>query len=201
MTIRKRHPILVVFLLTLSIFLLFLIVQNSIVSFPDLEYSGENHEKTSQMYSPKNSSNIKANSTSSKNNSNLPSTTEYIIQKTSLNQEEINKIRNAILSSEFIGALPEKGIISLQFFNFENGQRVWLNKFLIGKNKILTSGTPEIFITLHYKYIAELTSENLCEIIQTANANGDLGAWSDLSDAKLALKYAGLIKYRDCLGI
>lgn len=191
----------IIFLLALSIFLLFLIVKNNIISFPEWEYSGENHEKISQMYSPKNDSGTKTNSTSSKNDSNLSPTTKYIIQKTSLNEEEKNKVKDAILSSDFISALPAGGVISLQFFNFENGQRVWLDKFLIGKNQILTSGTPDIFITLHYKYISSLTSTNLCEIIQTANSNGDLGAWSDLSDTKLALKYASVIKYRDCFGI
>jgi hypothetical protein len=201
MTTKKRHPILIAFLLALSILLLFLIIENNIISFPDWEYSGENTGKISQIYSSEEDSNTKTSSNSSKNNSNLPPTIKYIIQKTSLNEEEINKVKTAILSSEFIGALPENGVISLQFFNFENGQRVWLNKFLIGKNKILTSGTPEIFITLHYKYIAELTPTNLCETIQIANANGDLGAWSDLSDTKLALKYAGVIKYRSCFGI
>jgi hypothetical protein len=206
MVITKRHPILVIFLLVLSIFLLVLILKNNIVSFPDLEYSGVNSGKTSQVYEP--NSNIETGSDSQPSNSNPPSNTSnspttqlYIPKKTSLTVEEVSKVRNAILSSEFIGALPDNGIISLQFFNFENGQRIWLNKFLIGKNQILTSGTPEIFITLHYKYIEGLTATNLCETIQTANTNGDLGAWSDLSDTRLALKYSSVIKYRSCFGI
>jgi hypothetical protein len=206
MKTNKRHPIAVIFLLAVSAFLLVLIIKGNVVSFPYLEYSGINSGQTSQVYNPNSSSeqdsNLSTNSNPPSTNSNAPPITQqYVIQKTALTSEETNKVREAILSSEFVDALPNDGVISLRFFNFENGQRVWLNTFLIGKNQILTSGTPDIFITLHYKYISSLTPTNLCETIQTANSNGDLGAWSDLSDTKLALKYASVIKYRDCFGI
>ena len=57
MTANKRHPILIVFLLALLIFLFALILKNNIVSFPNWEYSGEDTEKIMQVYSQKNNSN------------------------------------------------------------------------------------------------------------------------------------------------
>jgi hypothetical protein len=119
---------------------------------------------------------------------------------TALTADEVAKVRNAILSSEFVSALPNDGIISLHFFNYQYGQRVELDTFLIGKDQILTTGTPDISVIINSKYIAELTPTNLCEIIPKAKTNGDLAFGSELSDTKLLLKYSGMVKYRDCFG-
>jgi hypothetical protein len=201
---RKKGFVLGIFLLAVLVVLLFLILRDN----PNLNFTNsdanEIPDENSQVHdddSGTNSNPPPSSNNSSPPPSNTPPPAPYVIQKTSLTEEERNKVRGAILSSEFIGDLPNDGIVSLQFFNFENGQRVWLDKFLIGKNQILISGTPDILITLHYKYIAELTNNNLCEIIPKANANGDLGTYSDLSDTKLFLKYSGVIKYRSCFGI
>lgn len=198
---NKKGFILGIFLLAVLLVLLFLILRDN----PNINFTNSDANKipdeNSQIHDDNSDSNPPLSDTDSNPPpSNINSPPPYVIQKTSLTEEERNKVRSAILSSGFIGDLPKDGIISLQFFNFENGQRVWLDKFLIGKNQILISGTPDIFITLHYKYIAELTNNNLCEIIPKANANGDLGTYSDLSDTKLFMKYSGVIKYRSCFG-
>jgi hypothetical protein len=119
---------------------------------------------------------------------------------TSLTPDEVAKVRDSILSSEFVSALPKDGIISLHFFNYQNGQRVELDTFIIGKDEILTSGTPDISVILHSKYIAELTPTNLCDIITKARAGGDIAFETYESDTKLLLKYSGMIKYKDCMG-
>lgn len=118
-----------------------------------------------------------------------------------LSSGEVEKIRGTILGSEFISDVPKDGAISLTFFTFCNGERIIQNNFLIGKDQILTSGTPDIFLTLHSKYVVELNGNNLCEVIPRANANGDLGAYTDLSTTQLMMKYSGLMKYRDCFGL
>ena len=128
-------------------------------------------------------------------------TVKVTCPSSSLSSAEVEKIRKTILGSDFVSDLPKEGVISLTFFTFCNGERIIQNNFLIGKDQILTSGTPDIYLTLHYKYIAELNGDNLCEVIPRANANGDLGAYSDLSDSKLIMKYSGLMKYRDCFGL
>jgi hypothetical protein len=45
-----------------------------------------------------------------------------------------------------------------------------------------------------------LNGSNLCDVIQQANKNGDLGSESKYSTMNLLIKYAGMLKYRDCFG-
>ncbi|MCX6747218.1 MAG: hypothetical protein NTU63_03750 [Candidatus Pacearchaeota archaeon] len=124
----------------------------------------------------------------------------YQVKYSPLSPEEINKVADTILSSEFIKSIPEKEPISLFFFKFENGERIWQDGFLIGKNQLLTEGTPGISLILHSKYISQLNGNNLCDIINQANKNGDLGFESKYSTAILLIKYVGMLKYRDCFG-
>ena len=42
--------------------------------------------------------------------------------------------------------------------------------------------------------------DNLCEVIQRANKNGDLGFESEYGKASLFIKYVGMLKLRDCFG-
>ncbi|MBU4117082.1 MAG: hypothetical protein KKG94_04995, partial [Nanoarchaeota archaeon] len=71
---------------------------------------------------------------------------------------------------------------------------------LISDGQLLSNGKPEISLTLHSKYISELNENNLCEIVKKANNNRDLGFYSENSKAKLFIKYAGMLKHRDCFG-
>ena len=110
--------------------------------------------------------------------------------------EQKDKINQLILSSELIKDIPKNYPVSLRFFSFENGQRIWHDEFIIGSNK-----KPVIYLALHTKYIQELNNENFCEVIQRANKNKDLGFYSDNHKAVLLIKYSGMLKYRSCLGI
>ena len=117
-----------------------------------------------------------------------------------LNQDQINIVGHTVLSSEFITDLPKKGAIALQFYDFENGERIWQSGFLIGKDGFLNSGTPDIVLIMHSKYISYLNGANLCEVVQAAQVNNDMWVESEESNAKLLLKYSGMIKHRDCFG-
>ncbi len=117
-----------------------------------------------------------------------------------LSQEQINILSQNVLSSEFIGDLPSKGIVGLQFYSFENGERIWHSGFLIGKDGFLGSGTPDLVLIMHAKYIEELNQKDLCEVVQSAKANNDMWVESELSNVKLLLKYSGMMKHRDCFG-
>jgi hypothetical protein len=117
-----------------------------------------------------------------------------------LTSSEHMQVQRVIESSNFIKDMPKNGIISLRFFNFVEGNRVWQDEFLIGKSGVLSSGQPDFYIILHSKYISELNSQNLCDVTQRANKNGDLGFYSEHSTASLFLKYAGMLKYRKCFG-
>jgi len=122
------------------------------------------------------------------------------VEITPLSAEQRSKVIQTITSSEFIQDVPEKYPIALRFFDFKNGQRVWQDGFLIGRDQLLTDGTPIISLRLHSKYISELNNENLCEVIKRANQNGDLGFNSEDSKAKLLWKYKSMLPHRGCFG-
>lgn len=103
-----------------------------------------------------------------------------------------------VLSSELLKELPEKAIISLRFYDFKNGERIWQDEFLVGKNGFVDGGVPDFYLILHSKYISEFNN-NLCEIIGKANRNKEFGFYTEQNKAKLLLKYASILKYKKCL--
>jgi len=54
---------------------------------------------------------------------------------------------------------------------------------------------------MHTRYISEMNEGNLCEIINKAINNGELKLESQESKAKLLVKYAGMLKHRECFGV
>ena len=118
-----------------------------------------------------------------------------------LSQEERQKVFDSTMSTEFIKDIPEKYPILITFFSFDgNGNRVYHDSFLIGKNEFLSEGEPEIYLAIHAKYISELTPDNFCEVIQRANKAGDLAFDSESNKASLLIKYRSMLKHRDCFG-
>jgi hypothetical protein len=109
-------------------------------------------------------------------------------------------ISQTILASAFVKDLPSEGVIALRFYDFFLGERIWHPDILIGKTGILTSGTPDLVLIMHARYISQLNGGNLCEVIQAANAAGEMWTESEYSDLKLMSKYSGMLKYRDCFG-
>jgi len=117
-----------------------------------------------------------------------------------LSSEERKKVAETISSSDIIKDIPKTGIVGLVFFNDENGQKIMGDGFLLGRNKILNQGEPDLYIFLNSNYISEFGQKKLCDIIKESYNNGDLKFESKQSAAKLMLKYAGLLKYKGCLG-
>jgi len=109
-------------------------------------------------------------------------------------------ISQTILASAFVKDLPSDGVIALRFYDFFLGERIWHDDILIGKTGILSSGTPDLVLIMHARYISQLNGGNLCEVIQAANAAGEMWTESQYSNTKLMLKYASMLKYRDCFG-
>ena len=122
------------------------------------------------------------------------------IQISPLNSLERQKVINIIESNSLLGDMPKAGIISLRFFDFKDGKRIWQDGFLIGKDGILQSGEPDIIVILHSKYIPEFNKDNFCEVIQKAKKNQDLGFISQSSSVKLLWKYKGMMKHKNCFG-
>ncbi len=120
----------------------------------------------------------------------------------SISAEQLEILNKTLSSSEMIKALPKNGIIGLKFYDFDgNGERVWRRIILIGKTGIISSGSPDIIMFMHSRYIAELEEKPLCDVVKGAEANGEVWSEGQQSDAKLLMKYSGMLKYRDCLGL
>ena len=117
-----------------------------------------------------------------------------------LTDEQRQKVIQTIKESDFFYDIPEKDPISIRFFYFEEGQRVWQDTFYMGHGELLDSAQAGIKLTLHSKYIDELENKDLCTVIQTANSNRDLGFDSPYSNSKLLWKYKSMLKHRDCFG-
>ena len=117
-----------------------------------------------------------------------------------LSQEENEKVVQILITSEFIKDVPEKYPIALSFFSFEGNERILHDSFLIGKNTLLSEGNPTVYLSLPTKYIPEFNGNNLCEVIQLANKNRDLGFYTAESTTSLILKYAGMLKHKECFG-
>jgi len=132
----------------------------------------------------------------SEKNTIIPGEYRYV----PLSQVEIEKVASTIVSSEFIKDVPKNNPVALTFFDFDEQRRVWKDSFLIGNNQLLSEGEPSVSLALHSKYISQLDGTNLCEVIKEANKNGDLAFNSEYSNAKLLIKYAGMMKHRDCFG-
>ena len=105
-----------------------------------------------------------------------------------------------IQTSEFLRDLPSSGVISLRFYSFVDGARVWHEQFLLGQRGLLNSGNPDMFLILNSKYIDSLEHQDLCDIIRTAKASGDFGFYSEKSSGSLFLKYRSMMKHRACFG-
>jgi len=117
-----------------------------------------------------------------------------------LTAEERQKVVQTVLSSKFIADVPNKNPIALQFYDQQGNERIWRDGFLIGENQLLSQGEPSIYLYLPSRYILQIDNDNLCDVIKKAKGNGELGFYSDYSKAILLIKYAGMLKHRDCFG-
>ncbi|MEI6731335.1 MAG: hypothetical protein WCK90_01510 [archaeon] len=100
-----------------------------------------------------------------------------------------------------VWSIPKDGVIALQFYNFNTGTRQIEKSYILTPGNVKEgSSAADITISIHSKYMSELTNQNLCTIIAKAKQTGDLGIESSLSGVALAWKYKSMYEYRDCLG-
>ncbi len=117
-----------------------------------------------------------------------------------LSNEQMKILTETISSSQFVKDLPKNGVIALRFYDLNGNERVWKNDLLIGREGILSEGTPDLVLIINSKYILQLSNSSLCDVIKAAQANGEMEVEISQSKAKLLLKYSGMLKYRDCFG-
>lgn len=118
-----------------------------------------------------------------------------------LSPVERQVVVDAVLKTEFVKDIPEDEPVAIIFYDFETGERRLRDGFLINNKGFLSEGTPTVYVYLHSKYISELGQGDLCSVISQANKNGDLGTYSDYGNARLLLKYSGMLKHKSCLGL
>ena len=129
----------------------------------------------------------------------------YAVKATPATYENIEDV---LSGNDMIKMLPENSIISLKFYNFNTGSRVWEKSYILKKGyaKELKEGITkdinlDITLSMHSKYLNELTDQNLCSIIRKAKSNNDLGIEMHISYAALLWKYRTVLKYKDCFGL
>ena len=131
--------------------------------------------------------NFKASNSINENSQNIPP-----VKITLDNFEEM------LSQNQIIANLPSDARINLV-----------LSNSTIEKDYILTRGNvsdgkaenPDIILSLPLKYLDNFTSQNFCDVIQNANNNKDLGVKTEISAAKLLIKYSSMMKYKSCLGM
>ncbi len=149
---------------------------------------------------------ISSNEENQKSTSKTKTSSETKQEKTKpskvpLTNSEKEKIEDALLSSQFIKDIPTKNPISIRFFYFENGSRIWQDRFYMADGELIDKTSTGIEIIIHSKYIEDLGTKELCSVIQDARNKGDLGTETEYSQTKLAWKYKGMLKHKACFGL
>jgi len=106
-----------------------------------------------------------------------------------------------LMKSDIIKNFPSNAVVSLKFFTFIGGQRIWQNEYIIKKNSVVEgkADKPDVIMNLHSKYVNRAYSEDFCAIIKDSKKNGDLGFETLLNPVSLAWKFKSIIKYKDCI--
>lgn len=103
-------------------------------------------------------------------------------------------------NQQIVKSLPSNGVMSLRFYNFSSGQRIWEESYTITKGNVQLgqAQNPDIEITIDSKYITDLGT--FCATIENAKRNGDMGTELKISQTSFLWKYRGMMSYKSCLG-
>ncbi|MBU0761028.1 MAG: hypothetical protein KJ600_04950 [Nanoarchaeota archaeon] len=106
--------------------------------------------------------------------------------------EKINFDIGVLRDDEVVKSLPKSAVVW-----FCLGESC----FTLSKNSVTAGkiGSADVLIGLPLKYVGEL-GRGLCNALGKANSNGELGIETEKTNAYLAWKYKGMLKYRECLG-
>jgi hypothetical protein len=118
-------------------------------------------------------------------------------------EEDYTNLEEVLNKNPLINELPDDSKIVLSFYNFYTGDREWEASYLLNKKSVVKGSLDDydIKLVMHSKYITVLNENNLCDIIQRAQRNGDFGSETQASKLSLAWKYKSILDYKDCLGM
>lgn len=117
-----------------------------------------------------------------------------------------SNMENELSKNSIVQAIPQGSEFLLRFYNFSSGERQWEKSFALSSTDVreitdVSNFKADIILTLDSKYLKSLTNNNFCQIIQSANENGELGFETELSSVALAWKFKSLYSYKSCFGM
>lgn len=138
---------------------------------------------------------------STSSNVNVPSVKKTLPAKAS--EGDYTNFVEVIKTNDLIQKLPEDSKIILSFYNFATGERTWEKSYALTRGNVEENDDEsyDIKLIMHSKYLSQLKENNLCQVIQESQRNGDFGSETSLSKTELFWKFKGLLEYRDCFGI
>jgi hypothetical protein len=112
-------------------------------------------------------------------------------------------IASYLSDNQVIKDIPDNANIFLRFFNFNSGKREYEKSFILTKGHVEEGylENPDLTLIIHSKYLEQWNSANFCNIMSSANKNGDLAYNSELSSAKLLWKFKSMNGHKSCFGI
>ncbi len=182
-----------------------LVVAIALLISIDREIFSEKEDKSTVEKPISNLSTSPTNSTLNKTSApNAPSKCSLAAQNDNYAKPDFDRLENVMSEQGLVKDVPSKGTISLKFFHFTEGCRLWDKSYIISDGKISAKDSEaDIYIILSSNYVDRINEGNFCDIIKEARENGDLGQWTadGISETTLLWRYKGMLKYADCLGI
>ncbi len=133
---------------------------------------------------------------------NPPISKDCSIVKDTYLKPDFSGIKSSLEKEALVSEFPKAGSLRLRFFHFTEGCRFWDKSFILKTNSVEEGDfQTDIDIWVHSKYAPDLKTQGLCDVVQNAKSNGDFGQSTNLGKTRLTIRYASLLKYKDCFGL
>ncbi|OGJ20570.1 hypothetical protein A3K73_05290 [Candidatus Pacearchaeota archaeon RBG_13_36_9] len=131
-----------------------------------------------------------------------PSRCSLVAKNDTYTEPDFDRLKNVMQEQQIVKDVPSAGKISLKFYHFAEGCRIWDKSYILSDGKITEGGgESDIQLWIASSYVDRITETNFCDIIKEARASGDLGQDATAGEATLLWRYKSMLKYRECLGI
>lgn len=119
-------------------------------------------------------------------------------------EEDYQRLEDILPQNEIIQKLPEDAKIKLSFFNFNSGYREWERTYILTRGNAVQGEASlsevDMSLIMHSRNLPLLKGDNFCEVINSAQRNGDFAMETERSTLSLGWQYKSIIGYKDCLG-
>ncbi len=126
----------------------------------------------------------------------------FVAKNDTYAKPDFDRLETVMSEQQIVKDVPSAGKISLKFYHFAEGCRIWDNSYILNEGQIKEGGgESDIQLWIASSYVDKITADNFCDIIKEARANGELGQDATAGEATLLWRYKGMLKYKECLGI